>query len=213
MTFEADGLRYMTLAEAQAIECNGCGDCCDSRRVGFMPDGLRFRFEWGTSEDDGAGLVFPLRVMHPFGSEEAPHPGHGVRIAGYGCRALVPQPDGRALCSAHDAERPALCGDFPVFGRFSDWIAEHVARDGEHAVLSPDSVLTRCAWHGVVVVADDRWVAYLQSIEQQCDRCRRKRATQRLYNLVNAPIGSYCTSCSKAALAEQQAREARSVKA
>jgi hypothetical protein len=26
-------MRFVTLAQARALECNGCGDCCDTRRT------------------------------------------------------------------------------------------------------------------------------------------------------------------------------------
>ena len=37
--------KYMTLSEARSIECNGCGDCCDSRRT----DGY---WTWGSLPTD-----------------------------------------------------------------------------------------------------------------------------------------------------------------
>ncbi|MDO9444355.1 MAG: hypothetical protein Q7K37_03495, partial [Dehalococcoidia bacterium] len=52
-------LRYVTLEAARALECNGCGDCCDSRRT----DGF---WAWGTLPPDqyreqcGEPLIIPL---------------------------------------------------------------------------------------------------------------------------------------------------------
>ena len=52
--------KYMTLSEARSIECNGCGDCCDSRRT----DGY---WTWGSlptdqyaSINNGEPLIIPI---------------------------------------------------------------------------------------------------------------------------------------------------------
>ena len=54
--------RYLTLAAARALECNGCGDCCDSRRT---PD-----WAWGALPasqfaelNGGAPLIIPIEPV------------------------------------------------------------------------------------------------------------------------------------------------------
>lgn len=145
-----DAIR-MTLAEAQAIECNQCGDCCDTRRVARTV-GDRHGWAWGA--DDGAiagGLIIPLYEAHPGTYERAIWTRPGDRIGPFRCTAFVDEGD-TGRCTAHDGERPKLCGEFPVFGARGEWIAEQVARLGEYALpIGPH--LWRCAWANVVIVA------------------------------------------------------------
>ena len=128
--------RYMTLAEARAVECNGCGDCCDSRRTNY-------RFGWGkipTSQFASYNGGLPLIQTRG---------GPGDTCGLFTCAAFKDDGD-TGRCGLHDKRRPKLCGTFPVWDTH---LAEQVAA-GVPAKLRTGS-LPRCAWYAVVVVADD----------------------------------------------------------
>jgi Fe-S-cluster containining protein len=144
--------RYLTLEVARALECNGCGDCCDSRRT----DGF---WTWAALPADGYRdlnrgdpLIIPLERVD-VGWRDRPHVAEDdleFSPTRFRCAAFVPLDSGNALCRIHDSERPRACEQFPV------WVPE-VERDLEErgeAVLQTGS-LPRCTWYGVVVVGDD----------------------------------------------------------
>ena len=145
-------IRYLTLDEARALECNGCGDCCDSRRTdGFWtwaalpPDGYRHL-------NRGDPLIIPLERVDQGWRDRAHVAEDDLDFSPtrFRCAAFVPLDDGNALCRIHDSERPRACGEFPVWG--AD-IERDLEERGE-AVLQTGS-LPRCTWYGVVVVGDD----------------------------------------------------------
>lgn len=126
----------MTLAEAQAIECNGCGDCCDSKRAGRTEDG-RYAWRWGRILGGEKNLIIPIEPAEP------------GRIGAFMCCAFMS--DGETgRCMAYEL-RPERCRSFPVFGAHAVDIAAAVARDGEYRLPLTDT-LFRCAWAGVVIV-------------------------------------------------------------
>ncbi len=148
-----DARRYMTLEAARALECNGCGDCCDSRRT----DGY---WTWGDLPADlyasicGAPLIIPLERTDDGGWRDRAHlEEDAVGLSGtrFRCTAFVPQPDGGGRCGRHDLPRPSKCGEYPVGGSA---IEGELAEVGE--VLVPADAFPRCTWYGVVLVrADD----------------------------------------------------------
>ncbi|MGE0133882.1 MAG: hypothetical protein AB7L91_00075 [Dehalococcoidia bacterium] len=142
--------RHVTLDAARAMECNGCGDCCDSRRT----DG---HWAWASVPDDlyagltGEPLIIPLeRVEDAW--RERPHEDHDVLElipTLFRCSALEPQEDGRALCGRHTEPRPPVCAEFPVWG--TD--VERDLTDTGEAHLAT-GFLPRCTWFNLVVVRD-----------------------------------------------------------
>lgn len=155
---------YLTLDAARALECNGCGDCCDSRRT----DGY---WTWGTlppdqfaSLNNGAPLIIPLeRAPSPEGSP--PSDDAGISADGwrdrpqnqadelelhptrFRCAAFLPQPDGRGLCGNHDRPRPERCGEFPVR---MPHIEQELAEVGEVALNT--SAFPNCTWRRMTLV-------------------------------------------------------------
>jgi len=144
--------RYLTLAQARALACNGCGDCCDSRRT----DGF---WTWAALPADGyrhlnggEPLIIPLERVDRGGWRDRPHvPEDDLEFSPtrFRCAAFVPLEDGNALCRIHDSERPSACEAFPVWGA----AVERDLEDRGEAVLQTGS-LPRCTWYGVVVVPD-----------------------------------------------------------
>lgn len=144
-------LRHVTLEAARAMECNGCGDCCDSRRT----DG---HWAWSSVPHDlfeemvGEPLIIPLERVGD-GWRDRPHEDYDVLElipTLFRCAALQPQEDGRALCGRHTEARPAVCGEFPVWGPD---VEQDLASAGEAHLAT--SFLPRCTWLNVVVVRDD----------------------------------------------------------
>lgn len=144
--------RYLTLAAARALDCNGCGDCCDSTRT----DGF---WTWGALPRDqyralggGEPLIIPLERRSD-GWRDRPWRAEDASVAAptpFRCAAFRPQPDGRGLCGIHDRERPGLCGEFPVHTRD---LERDLARRG--LVRLETSAFARCTWHRMDVVTDD----------------------------------------------------------
>ena len=149
---QAPAARYLTLAAARAIECNGCGDCCDSRRTdGFWTWGA---LPFGQYQDLAGGepVIVPLaRVEGSWRDrdwvEDDEDPLGPTRFR---CSAFQPQLDGGGRCGLHAAPRPAKCGEYPVWD--SD-LEETLQAEGEVSLLT--SAFPRCSWYGVRVVADD----------------------------------------------------------
>lgn len=149
--------REMPLAEAQALECNGCGDCCDSRRVegarwwwGDMPDGGLY-----ACLNDGRPLIIPLREVHEGAWEQAlpmPQATDG-RVRQYTCAAFRNDGD-TGSCALHEAERPPICSSFPVF---KTWGQALLADALIHGYSEPaTSWLPRCTWFDILIVPDAR---------------------------------------------------------
>lgn len=144
--------RYLTLEAARAIECNGCGDCCDSRRTdgfwtwGALPPG-QYRELTG-----GAALIVPLADVDGSWRDREWMDADGAPLlpTRFRCAAFEPQTDGGGRCGQHDAPRPAKCGEFPVWG--SDF-EEELRAEGE--IWLQTGAFHRCSWYRVCVVADD----------------------------------------------------------
>jgi hypothetical protein len=141
----------MTLAQVRALECNGCGDCCDSRRT----DGF---WTWGRLPDDqfrefndGNPLLIPLERVEG-GWRDRPHdPQDAIELTPtrFRCAAFRPTEDGNGLCGIHDAPRPSKCGEFPVHGPdLEPELEEH----GE--VWLQTGSLPRCTWYNICVVPE-----------------------------------------------------------
>jgi Fe-S-cluster containining protein len=144
--------QFVTLEQARAMECNGCGDCCDSRRTNGY-------WTWGVLPEQqyreltsGDALIIPLQLVGEQWVERdfQPEDAHELTPTRFRCAALEEQPDGRALCGRHLEERPPRCGEFPVWGPD---IEPDIAEHGE--LWLPTDSLVRCTWYRVCVVADD----------------------------------------------------------
>jgi Fe-S-cluster containining protein len=142
---------YVTLAHARAIECNGCGDCCDSRRTdGYWTWGALPRDQFAAL-NDGAPLIIPLERIDGGWRDRAPTPEDESELfpTPFRCTAFRPQPDGRGLCAHHDRERPDRCGEYPVH---VPYLEGELAEFGE--VPLGTSTFPRCSWYRMVVVRD-----------------------------------------------------------
>lgn len=145
------GVRYLTLAQARALECNGCGDCCDSRRT----DGY---WTWGGLPEhqyrdlnSGRPLIIPLARINGGWTDRAWEPSDRDELGPtrFRCEAFQPQPDGSGLCGIHDRERPAKCGQFPVY---VVGLEDELAECGFVALAT--SAFPRCTWYGVIVMPE-----------------------------------------------------------
>lgn len=144
--------RYLTLAAARAIECNGCGDCCDSRRS----DGF---WTWGNLPQTqhrelhaGASLIIPLERIDGSWRDRAwtADDAKASQPTRFRCAAFVPGSDSGGSCALHDATRPDRCGEFPVAG---PEIEPTLAAEGE--VWLQTASFPRCSWFRICIVADD----------------------------------------------------------
>ncbi len=171
-------LRDVTLAEARAMECNRCGDCCDttSEHVRTDPEVGLPLFVWDKPGHDaafelpedryekryGRPLIRPvirgdggLVVARAFEVDR-----NGNEHRSFQCAALmrVTTLDGEekpATCSLYgnrgddDPNRPYNCGAFPVYGMEAEAALLNV---GEY--IPHTSALPRCTWHGLRIVGE-----------------------------------------------------------
>lgn len=143
----------MTLTEAQALECNRCGDCCDSRRAFRSSDSLRWGFGPHRPDHELIPLI-ALRMVHEGVFEQALPAGALTSGGPFTCAALQPQPDGTANCGMHNAERAEACGSFPVFGVHGEDLERRLAASPEQAVWTQAHQLRRCTWADVWIVPE-----------------------------------------------------------
>ena len=143
--------RYLTLSAARALKCNGCGDCCDSRRS----DGY---WRWGLLPPDqyadscgGKPLIIPLAVVGGSWQDRDYRADDSHWLSGtcFRCTAFEPRADGGGDCGRHDQTRPSACGDFPVGGAA---IEDELSALG--SVLLESAAFPRCTWYRVVVLRD-----------------------------------------------------------
>lgn len=150
-----DGVRYMTLAEAQALDCNMCGQCCGSEEpdlVGFPLHQYAFgaipAHQW-RGMNGGKPLIIPLtpagrpRAWRPADAESSGHPP-------FRCDALRRHPDGTTRCALWQARRPVTCNEFPVNAKRTSTDL----RDGAYVLLST-TYQRLCTWVDVVLCPDD----------------------------------------------------------
>ena len=139
----------MTLKEAQALECNGCGDCCDSRRL--AKQGIRFGWGSTAGRDD---LIISLREVHEGVFEDDVLHANAEDYSPFRCASLEPQSDGRALCDRHDKERPLTCNDFPVFGSHAASLMVSVETSETGSAWTSASKIPRCTWFDVYIIPE-----------------------------------------------------------
>ena len=146
--------RYLTIEAARALDCNGCGDCCDSSRTdGFWTWGALPRDQYRPFMD-GQPLIIPvIRASDdPAGWQDRdwrPGDDSDATPTPFRCSAFRPQPDGRGLCGIHDRERPSKCGEFPVHMVGQDEDIE--ARGVMHLETS---AFPRCTWFRMDAVSE-----------------------------------------------------------
>lgn len=147
---ESGERRYVTLDEARALECNGCGDCCDSRRS----DG---HWAWGGLPPDsfasiaGEPLIIPLEQVGEGWRDREHRREDRLELIPtfFRCTAFRPQEDGTGLCGRHTEARPDVCGEFPVH-------LPHLERELDEAgeVSLGTEFLPRCTWYNMRVVRE-----------------------------------------------------------
>jgi len=149
-----DSLRFMTLAEAQALECNRCGQCCGSEEADLEGFALR-QYAFGAIPEHqwrglngGAPLIIPLTSSgRPRrwrqADAEAPFPA-------FRCAARCYEADGTTGCALWQAQRPAECDAFPLDVEQSR--AE--LRDGAYILLGT-TYQRLCTWVDVVLCPED----------------------------------------------------------
>ncbi len=141
-------MTQMTRAEAEALECNRCGDCCESRSVERRWPGFGHWWRWPgippnrlAEFNDGRPLVIPLLEVTPGMFEDAP-PSVYLGCAPYRCTQFSRDDDGLGSCGLHDRPRPPICGDFPF-----------KYMDDPEAFESRMAFFPNCTWYGIEIVA------------------------------------------------------------
>lgn len=150
-----EGARYLTLAEAEAMECNGCGDCCSSLQhpsprvwsFGPIPRDQHAEF------NGGKPLIIPLslKTSQPRAWRATDEAGRGP----FDCDALLPpNTRGQRFCRLWDPSnphtRPQPCDEFPLGGRnFAQTLAKG------YMALIPAIYQRRCTWTDSILVPDD----------------------------------------------------------
>ena len=144
--------KLMTLSEAQSLECNGCGDCCGSKRTDLS-------FGWGQlpqhqyrTNNGGNPLISPLDSKtlksRPWSHRDKNR--NNTQEVLFECAAFCQNSDGTGSCTIHE-KRPERCQEFPVF---SEQMKENIEIAGEY-FNHGGNLLPRCTWFNVLVVADD----------------------------------------------------------
>ncbi len=150
------------LREARDMECNRCGDCCDSSGENVKLDKKHSvpLFVWGGNlpEDRyksrfGKEMVIPL-VRGDGGlveAEEFEIQSNGEPHRAFRCTFLERDEEGLSSCGIYDQpspeRRPLNCGSFPVFGQeVDDAIIDH------GYFIPPTGALPRCTWYGMRIV-------------------------------------------------------------
>ena len=155
--------RYLTLSEARALECNGCGDCCDSNRTDRL-------FEWGRLPKhqyrgtiDDNPLIIPLDIV-TLEPREWEQGDDDIRTTVFfKCAAFCPNADGTGSCIAHE-NRPDRCRDFPIFGKD---VRKTITREGRY--YSPASLFSRCTWNDIIILKENSPILKIRDSEGRVD--------------------------------------------
>lgn len=159
--------RYLTLSEARALECNGCGDCCDSRRGDYL-------FEWGSlpkhqyrqNSSDGEPLIIPLDLVTLEPREWEPEDQRQDSHTYFKCAAFCSNSDGSGSCTAYET-RPDRCHEFPVYGK---GIREHLKKVGRY--YSSARMFPKCTWYDVIIVKEGCPLLKIRHPDGRLDRSR-----------------------------------------
>lgn len=154
-------MRFMTLEEVRALECNQCGGCCGSENAD-VPGGLLRLFPFGEIPkhqwrhlNNGMPLIIPLTkagVPRRWKSTDAVDgevEGEGPHLPPFRCTQLTWLEDGRSACGLWQSKRPTQCGTYPVNFPSLD-------RDTLYAyTLLNTAYQRRCTWVDTVVCPPD----------------------------------------------------------
>ncbi len=141
-----EDLRFVTLEEATAMDCNRCGECCSSLRA---PGGGLW--SWGglpAGRHYGLITLLDERTLKP--RDWRVGDDHPRAHNAYDCTALADNGDGTTTCTIFRQPRqPDRCGQFPVF-------YEGIEDELEAGpILLRTEPLHGCTWYLMVVVQDD----------------------------------------------------------
>ena len=148
-------LRFMTLAEAQALECNRCGQCCGSEEADLEGFALRQYAFGAIPEHQWRGLNGGVPLIIPLTSSGRPRrwrpaDADGPPFPAFRCAALRHEADGTTGCSLWQGERPAECDAFPIDA------ARSAAELQQGAYILLGTTYQRlCTWVDVVLCPDD----------------------------------------------------------
>lgn len=139
-------LRFVSLAEATAMDCNRCGECCSSLRA---PGGGMW--SWGgcpPGRHYGLITLLDERTLKPRAWQKGDD--HPLALNAYDCTALEILPDNTSNCRIYGSSRqPGRCLEFPVF---YEGIEDELA---EGPILLRTEPLHSCTWFMMVVLPDD----------------------------------------------------------
>ncbi len=166
--------KFVTSAEAQALDCNLCGQCCSSVVAGTplwhwgpMPPG-RFR-----------GLLTLVDERLRVKKDQTP----GPVMNPYHCTALTAREDGTNICSIYTSPRkPGACGDFPL----SD--LRGAGRPPLPFVLRT-WLLEKCTWHNMIVVPNS---SEILTFRHPTKFTLPKRLTKRQLEVTRAACDKAC---------------------
>lgn len=148
------GLRVMTLAESQQLECNRCGQCCGSEDADTGGDLGAYTFggieahQWA-GFNGGKPLIIPLTRT---GRPRSWRASDGDRDSAppFRCQALRHFGDGTTGCSLWQSERPVPCNTFPVHE--PSYRGE--LRSGAYVLLNT-KFQRLCTWVDTLLCPDD----------------------------------------------------------
>ena len=141
-----EDLRFVTLDEAKAMECNRCGECCSSLRA---PG--RGLWSWGglpPGRHHGLITLLDERTLKPREWRKGDDDPRAHNA--YDCTALDILDDGTTSCGIYgNARQPSRCLEFPVD---YDGIEDELAAG---PILLRTEPLHSCTWYLMIVLADD----------------------------------------------------------
>lgn len=151
------GVRFMTLEEVRALDCNQCGGCCGSMEAD-VPGGLLRLFPFGEIPkhqwrhfNGGDPLIIPLtrkgndRAWRPTDAVDGEAEGEGPPLPPYRCSQLQRRDDGSTACGLWQSKRPKQCGTYPVDHSDLDRFAAYAY------VLLNTAYQRRCTWVDTIV--------------------------------------------------------------
>ena len=172
--------KLMTLSEARALECNGCGDCCGSKQTESS------LISWGPlpqdqyrSNNGGEPLIIPLKeiTLEPRPWSHRDKNANNTKEVLFECAAFCSKSDGTGSCAMHET-RPERCQEFPVFSNDMEKNIEITGEFGNHG----GNILPRCTWFNVLVVADDHPLLNLRQEDgfiREEDMTQQKRSVRK----------------------------------
>lgn len=185
-----DGMRLMTLAESQQLECNRCGQCCGSETADTEGDLGAYTFggieqhQWARF-NKGAALIIPLtRTGKPRAWRESDADLDSAPP--FRCAALMHFEDGLTGCAIWQSKRPGPCNTFPV--NEPNYVSE---LDKGIYVLLNTKFQRLCTWVDTLICPEDsvllRW--------RRADGTLRANLSQRQHAYVNRVFREAYSDC------------------